>query len=271
MSNDDELFERLVREAMEATFSGWDFSFLEGRWREAPTSWGYRQKVRAAIQGVGSLLDMGTGGGEVLASMAPLPCRTIATEAYPPNVPVARARLEPLGATVVDVEPAAVQPFPAASFDLVINRHSGYNAREVCRILRPGGRFITQQVGGRNCIELNELLQDRVEFQYAYWTVDRAARELEEAGLEVVERHDELQETVVTDIGAVVFYLRIVSWQIADFTVERYEPKLRALHRRICEQGPLVIHEHRFYIEASSSRRAWDLRLARCAHLRPML
>jgi len=34
---------------------------------------------------------MGTGGGEFLASLAPLPMHTSATEAYPPNVEIARA------------------------------------------------------------------------------------------------------------------------------------------------------------------------------------
>jgi SAM-dependent methyltransferase len=248
--SEGELFDRLVAEALAQPFSGWNWSQMAERWREAPTSWDYRQKVRAALAGANAMLDMGTGGGEVLASLAPLPSRTVATEGYAPNVPVARARLEPMGVQLVDAECEAELPFDDASFDLVINRHSGYRGSEVYRVLRPGGRFLTQQVGGRNIIELNELLQDRVEFEYAPWTLDCAIRELEEAGFTVVERYDESPETVVADIGAVVFYLRIISWQIADFSVERYEEKLRRLHRQMRQSGPLVIHSHRFYIAA---------------------
>jgi hypothetical protein len=47
-----------------------------------------------------TLLDLDTGGGELLAASAPLPRRTIATEGWAPNVPVARDRLSPLGVEV---------------------------------------------------------------------------------------------------------------------------------------------------------------------------
>ena len=52
------------------------------------------------------LLDLGTRGGEWLAELPYRPRRTIATEAWPPNVRVAKARLAPLGIHVVQVAPA---------------------------------------------------------------------------------------------------------------------------------------------------------------------
>lgn len=73
-------FETLVAEAQAAGFAGWDFSWLEGRWVEGPTPWDYREQVRARLTVVQSLLDLGTGGGELLASMAPLPPDTWTTE-----------------------------------------------------------------------------------------------------------------------------------------------------------------------------------------------
>jgi SAM-dependent methyltransferase len=164
---------------------------------------------------------------------------------------VARARLEPLGVRVVRVDSEPDLPFSDAMFDLVLNRHGDYRPSELRRILRTGGRFFTQQVGGQNNIELNALLQERVEFMYSYWTLDLALRELRDAGFEIVESYDEHPETIVMDIGAVVFMLRIISWQISDFSVEKYRHKLMALHNRIQETGPLVIHSHRFCIEAT--------------------
>ena len=35
-------------------------------------------------------------------------------------------------------------------FDIVINRHESYNEKELFRILKPNGLFITQQVGAYN-------------------------------------------------------------------------------------------------------------------------
>lgn len=59
MSNSD--FDRLVEEALAQDFSGWDFSWLYGRWYEEEPPWNYEEIVAKEITGVGSLLDMGLG------------------------------------------------------------------------------------------------------------------------------------------------------------------------------------------------------------------
>ena len=243
-------FDTLVAEASEAAFAGWDFSWLDGRWIEGPIPWDYRELVMARFEGVQSLLDLGTGGGELLASMAPLPADTWATENYPPNGPIARARLEPLGVRVVTDIPDDALPFPDDTFDLVIDRHESYNPAEVFRILKPGGRFITQQVGGQDNLRLNELLQDEMCFEFADWEPAAAVSGLEAAGFQVVERMEAGLETRVTDIGAVVYYLRAIPWQIEGFTVEGYRDRLLALHEMMQREGVLTLRSHRFLIEA---------------------
>jgi hypothetical protein len=57
--------------------------------------------------------------------------------------------------------------------------------------------------------------------------------------------------TVFDDIGAVVYFLRLVIWIVPGFTVERYRDRLRALHEQIQREGPFVAHASRFLIEAS--------------------
>ena len=83
-------------------FEGWDFSYLEStnRMQEFPLSWNYRHEVKKRMNRCSSLLDMGTGGGEFLSSLAPLPKIVCATEGYEPNIPIARKELEPLGVKV---------------------------------------------------------------------------------------------------------------------------------------------------------------------------
>ena len=56
-------FDELIAEALQAEFSGWDFSWLDERWIESPLPWDYGQRVRDRLVGVTWLLDMGTGGG----------------------------------------------------------------------------------------------------------------------------------------------------------------------------------------------------------------
>lgn len=245
-----ELFQRLVTEALEQEFSGWDFHYLAGRWKESPLSWDYPQIVRKHISPEISMLDMDTGGGELLSSLQPLPQNMYAIEGYPPNVPVARNRLEPLGVEVVQSCGDDPLPFEDGFFDLVINRHGSFIAAELHRVLKPGGIFITQQVGGQNNFKLNELIQEKPEFKFSYWTLDMAAQQLTDAGLQAIVKKEEFPETIITDIGALVFHLKVISWQIADFNVDKYHDKLVQIHNMIQDESELRIRSHRFIIEA---------------------
>jgi SAM-dependent methyltransferase len=67
-------------------------------------------------------------------------------------VATARARTPPglAGKVAYAVIDAGRLGFPRGCFDLVLNRHAPVYAAEVVRVLRPGGTFITQQVGGNN-------------------------------------------------------------------------------------------------------------------------
>lgn len=80
-----ERFQRQVQDAQNTDFSGWEFSWLEGRMIQEDPPWHYKRLIMNAFSKTNSLLDLGTGGGEVLASLAPLPPDTHATESYPPK------------------------------------------------------------------------------------------------------------------------------------------------------------------------------------------
>lgn len=93
----DPEFEQLVAEAVAAPFSGWDLAWLESRWTtttdgDEPLIQTYERRARELIADASSVLDLGTGGGERLALLAPFQGRVLATElihqtcALPPNV-----------------------------------------------------------------------------------------------------------------------------------------------------------------------------------------
>ena len=243
-------FDSLINDSLALPFSGWDFSFIHDRWQEDPPDWDYPTLARQRMTGGTRLLDQDTGGGELLASLAPLPPFTFATESYPPNIPVARARLQPLGVHLVSQYRDHALPFGDDSLDLVLNRHGSYSVHELRRMLKPGGLFLTQQVGGSNNLRLNELLQDVVAFPYQDWTLETILKDLQHAGLEILQTQECFPRNLFRDIGAVVFYLRIISWQVPDFTVEKYRDRLYAIHQSILRDGALLTHSHRIVIEA---------------------
>jgi SAM-dependent methyltransferase len=243
-------FDELVSEAWEAPFSGWDFSWQTGRWLTRQPSWNYPALARARLATATSALDQGTGGGEFLSHLVPFPPLTCATEGYPPNVTVAKARLAPLDVHVIQVGNEQRLPFHNASFDVILNRHEGFSAGEALRLLKPGGIFLTQQVGGRNCLRLNELLQDQVEFIYSDWTLEYVRRQVEEVGLNILQAREELIPSEFYDIGAVVYYLKVIAWQVEGFSPDKYRERLEKIDALIRKEGRLTVPEDRFLIEA---------------------
>ena len=256
MSDVDLRFEAFLEHAG-GEMVGWSFSSMTtaGRMGSEQLPWSYGSLVIPFMANATDMLDLGTGGGELLCNLRPLPANTHATEGWPPNVPVARERLEPLGVTVHgfgrEDDPL---PFADASLDLVINRHEAYDPVELRRVLRPGGTFITQQVGGKNDIDLNELLGAPPADDYSDWTLDRAMDDLNRAGLIVVDSQESFPATRFYDIGALIFYLNAVPWQIEDFSVEKHRVQLYDIHVLIEQQGWLEVSGHRFLIRAEAPR-----------------
>jgi len=244
-----QLFKQLITEAWSQPFEGWDFSFISSRRQESSLPWNYFQKARAAMSTSDTFLDMGTGGGETLASLQPLPSHAYATEAYVPNISVAQARLQPLGVRVIAIESASNLPFDSAFFDTIINRHSKYIASEVARILQVGGRFLTQQVGEQNSIELNRWLENQSPPERPS-SLQKALAYLEQAGMIIDDQSEAFPETIFSDVGAVVYYLRAIPWQVEGFTVEKYHNQLATIHNHIQAHGKLVVQDHRYYINA---------------------
>jgi len=245
-------FDRLISEAEQQSFSGWDFSYLAGRWQETLPSWDYRQIVIEYLANAASLLDLGTGGGEFLASLQPLPPKTCATEAYAPNIPIAQARLQPLGVEVFGITSDDSLPFANDSFDLIIDRHEAFSAPEVARILRPSGHFITQQVDGRYGIELNRALQS-ADPPYRDWSLATAVEQLERVGLRIERQIEAMSQLHFLDIGAVVYYLKAAPWQVPDFSVDQYREPLRRIHQAIQAEGRFTVSSPHFLMIAQAA------------------
>ncbi|UYY91786.1 class I SAM-dependent methyltransferase [Bacillus cereus] len=247
----DPLFLTLLERA-NTHFSGWDFSFISetGRMKSEPLSWSYGSIAFLLMQRAKSMLDMGTGGGEFLSMLQPFPSTIYATEGYAPNVPIAQKKLEPLGVTVVEVINDTVLPFQDGQFDFIINQHESYAASEVKRILSPHGVFLTQQVGGLDCAVLNEQFGSPLNSEFASWSLEAACSELEENGFTILDSKEEFPFQRFYDIGAIVYYLKAIPWQIPDFTVERYYKELYRIHEIILQKGYFDVKQHRFIIKA---------------------
>ena len=238
-------YEALVGEAVAVPMVGWEFAWLDGRAEGSQPSWSYPDVVRPLLRHARSVLDLDTGGGELLAELAPLPPHTVAVESWAPNTPVARDRLTPYGVSVVTELPGDEE-----EFDLVLSRHGRLPAQDIARLLRHGGTVISQQVGSDDLADLNAALGAPPPYQKR-WNADVAIAALEAAGLEVTDIREEHPRLTFHDVGAVVYQLRAVPWQIHNFSPQRYERGLRRLDAVIRTDGRYTATAHRFLIQAT--------------------
>ncbi|MGC9381126.1 class I SAM-dependent methyltransferase [Streptomyces sp. MH13] len=255
-------FDDLVAEGASVPTAGWDFSWFEGRATEARPSWGYARSMATRLTGATAVLEVQTGGGEVLdqalETAAPhRPPLVVATEGWPPNVATATRLLRPRGVPVVASPDDAPLPFADGAFDLVVSRHPVEpHWSEITRVLAPGGTYFAQHVGPGSVFELIEyFLGPQPQESRNHRRPDRERADAEAAGLEVVDLRAERLRMEFHDIGAVVHFLRKVVWMVPGFTVEGYRDRLRDLHDRIETEGPFVAHSTRHLFDARKPHR----------------
>ncbi len=93
-------------------FTGWDFSYLDGRMLEDQPPWSYLTRADELMCQSTAVLDMGTGGGERLLRLREHWPGKVVTEDHPPNVALARERLP---RRRVDVRSATGRPLDRES------------------------------------------------------------------------------------------------------------------------------------------------------------
>lgn len=239
----------------EVNLKGWDFGELttSGRMTETALPWDYRSIIIPQMQKIRRMLDMGTGGGEFLKTLAPLPFETFATEGYEPNVKIAEENLSAYGVNVISGYKDSALPFENDFFELIINRHEFYEPAEVNRILKPGGLFITQQVKwdvDKEIVELLGIDPQKAAAEYLGWCLQKAEYELSNTGLEIIRSEESPGFTYFADSAALISYIKIINWLVPEFSAEKYRQDLKEAEQIISLNGSFRSTLNRFLIIA---------------------
>ena len=249
--NTNELIKRWKAEEEIAHIHGWDFSHIEGRYMEEDDlPWDYREEILRYLKPEMRILDIDTGGGEFLLSLNHPNKNTAATENYPPNVDLCQETLLPLGIDFRAADGKGVLPFEDASFDMAINRHGDFNPSEIHRVLKPGGLFITQQVGAENDRELVALLCGEMALPFPEQHLTIATSKFEEAGFQIIRGEECFRPIKFFDVGALVWFARIIQWEFPGFSVDTHLENLLKAQKILEEHGSVDGRIHRFLLVA---------------------
>lgn len=249
--NQSKLKEIWKKEEYAAHIHGWDFSHIHGRYEvENDLPWDYRKIVRSYLKNSLDILDYDTGGGEFLLSLNHPHGKTAATEGYPPNVALCKERLLPLGINFRECSIPSQIPFENEVFDLVINRHGGFDAGELFRLLRPGGVFITEQVGGENDRDLVELVLPQAEKPFPHLNLAEQRRRFEAAGFQILQAEEAWRPIIFYDVGAFVWFARVIEWEFPGFSVDHCFEQLLKMQETVQKDGKIEGTIHRYLIVA---------------------
>ena len=250
MEQKDKLLKSWLQEEELAHIHGWDFSHLTGRYEEeGDLPWSYEQVVRNYLTPEKKILDIDTGGGEFLLSLQHPYENTAATENYPPNVELCKETLLPLGIDFKQADGSIQLPFADESFDIVLNRHGEFNEKEIYRVLKPNGIFITQQVGAKNDRELVELLLNDVPpIPFPKQHLHIIQKSFEENGFHTLKGEETFRPIRFFDVGALVWFARVIPWEFPNFSVETCLNKLYDAQKVLEEKGVIEGNIHRFLL-----------------------
>ncbi|MEX2394508.1 MAG: hypothetical protein WD826_08520, partial [Actinomycetota bacterium] len=111
-----------------------------------------------------------------------------------------------------------------------------------------GGTFLSQQIGYRNEIELNEAAEAGPPELTP--TADQYREQLASAGLVDIEVTEDFIERRYLDVGAVAYFMKAIPWQVGGFDVTAEPERLRPIHDVIERDGAFVTQMHRFLLSA---------------------
>ena len=217
--NKELLRKQWLEEETVAHIRGWDFSHIHGRYEEEKDlPWDYRAITSQYLKPDYRLLDMDTGGGEFLLSLQ-----------HPYQ---------------------GVLPCEDEMFDMVINRHGSFHASELYRVLKPNGIFITEQVGAENDRALVDLLLPGTELPFPELYLNKVSEQLAKEGFMMLQAQEAFRPIKFYDVGALVWFARIIEWEFPNFTVDGCLAALYRAQEILEKNGCIEGKIHRFLIVA---------------------
>ncbi|MGN1398879.1 MAG: class I SAM-dependent methyltransferase [Erysipelotrichaceae bacterium] len=247
--NKAELKKQWLKEEELGHILGWDFSHINDRYtEETDLPWDYRQTIEKYLKKDDMLLDYDTGGGEFLLSLKHQPELICATEGYDVNVELCLQRFKDSKIQFKACNDPGNIPFFDAYFDVIINRHGDFCCKELYRLLKKGGYFITEQVGGENDWDLIKRVLPDSQPDFLANNLSEVSEKFVKAGFSIIEGQQAFRPIEFYDIGAFVWFAKVLPWEFKGFSVEKCFDKLLQMQEEVEKKGKVTGTIHRYLL-----------------------
>lgn len=230
--------------------TGWDFSHLDGRWQNELLPWNYRKLVLSYLKSDMQLLDMGTGGGELLKTFHHPSNRTQVTEAWQPNINLLKHTIAKQGIKVHALSAKYEDALPVKndSLNMITNSHAAFNPKLIKDKLKTGGYFISQQFRTLNNYSLSRFFDSDYVPAYPDNTLLKTVADFQNLGFEILLAKEAQPSMTFFDIGAIIYYASIIPWEFPNFSVDHCLSQLTQLDQLIQNDGSVTTKEDRFIL-----------------------
>lgn len=233
---------------------GWNFEHLNGRCFEEEPPWNYKESVSQYLYQDTEWLDIDTGGGELMRSFRHSASKTSVTEGWEPNLALLKRTVVPSGVKLYSDTNECLQGIQSSSFDLVTNSHGALPISRIAQVLKPGGVFVTEQVGATNNFSLSRFLSDEYRPAYPDNNLISVLVNLQKQHLDIIKCDSAHTKLTFTDVGAIVYYATVIPWEFPKFDVHQAMSRLHSLQKIINTCGSVTTFEERFFIIASKPK-----------------
>lgn len=227
---------------------GWDFSQIKVI-EEGPNI-EYAKIVESRLEKNKTLLDIGTGGAERLLGFALKVDEAIAIDVDRKMIETAAENLSKCGLQNVALILCDSEKLPimAANIDVVICRQAPFNAREVARVLKQRGIFVTQQVSEGDKRNFKTVFRRGQDYGRRSGTKKRRyLRMLRESGMQVIEERTINTIEYYQSMDDVIFLIANTP-MILDFDFGKEQDKLKEIEEKFRTTQGIKTNSERFLI-----------------------
>ena len=118
------------------------------------------------------------------------------------------------------------------------------------RLLKKGGIFITEQVGGDNDRDLVEMVLPDTEKPFPHLNLREQRQAFADAGFHIIEEAEAYRPIKFYDVGAFVWFAHVIEWEFPGFSVDRCFEQLLNMQEIIKSGKPIEGTIHRYLIVA---------------------